>query len=149
MAYCATVTMHDHNGDAPHTIRYGRVPASVDSLEQLTHREVHRMMQRLQQDVMTIRRRAGPVPVVLLAAGAPELWRLFEQHLNENTLGCAPVKLVDAWHALEYIASAARLLESREKAWLGLMQRLQQDVITIRRRAGRVHRCRVAATRES
>ena len=94
MAYCTTVTMHDSNdnGDALHTIRYGRMPAAVESLEQLTHRDVHRMMQRLQQDVITIRRRAGPVPVVLLADGAPELWRLFEQHLNENKLGCTPVK---------------------------------------------------------
>jgi hypothetical protein len=123
MAYCATVTMHDSNGEALHTIRYGRMPAAVDSLEQLTHRDVHRTMQRLQQDVITIRRRAGPVPVVLLADGAPELWRLFEQHLNENKLGCAPVKLVDAWHALEYIAAAARLLESREKAWPGTFRR--------------------------
>lgn len=113
MAYCATVTMHDHNGDALHTIRYGRMPAALDSLEQLTHRDVHRMRHRLQQDVIAIRRRVGPVPVLLLADGAPELWRLFEQHLNENKLGCAPVGLVDAWHALEYIASAARLLESR------------------------------------
>jgi hypothetical protein len=101
MAYCATVTMHDQQGEALHTIRYGRMPVAVESLEQLTHRDVHRMMQRLWDDVIAIRRRAGPVPVVLLADGAPELWRLFEQHLNEKQLGTAPVKLVRAWHALE------------------------------------------------
>jgi hypothetical protein len=123
MAYCATVTTHDRDGEALHTIRYGRMPAAVDSLEQLTHRDVHRMMQRLRDDVITIRRGAGPVPVVWLADGAPELSRLFEQHLNEKQLGMAPVKLVDAWHALEYIASAARLLESREKAWPGTFRR--------------------------
>ena len=95
------------------------MPAAVDSVEQLTHRDVHRMMQRLRQDVLTIRRRAGPVPVVLLADGAPELWRLFDQHLNEKQLGAEPMELVDAWHALEYIAAAARLLERREKAWPG------------------------------
>jgi hypothetical protein len=55
------------------------MPAAVDSLEQLTHRDVHRMMQRLRDDVMTIRRRAVPVPGMLLADGAPEFWRLFEQ----------------------------------------------------------------------
>ena len=123
MAYRATVTMHDREGEALHTIRYGRMPAAADSLEQLTHRDVHRMMERLRDDVIAIRRRAGPVPVVLLADGAPELWRLFEQHLNERQLGTAPVRLVDAWHALEYIAAAARLLESREKAWPGTFRR--------------------------
>jgi hypothetical protein len=87
MAYCATVTMHDAHGEALHTIRYGRMPPAVDSLEQYTHRDVHRMMERLRQDVLTIRRRAGPLPIVLLADGAPELWRLFAQHFNEHTLG--------------------------------------------------------------
>jgi hypothetical protein len=75
MAYCATVTLHDQHGEALHTIRYGRMPEAVDSLEQLTHRKVHRVMKRLQQDVLTIRKRIGPVPVVLLADGAPELWK--------------------------------------------------------------------------
>lgn len=39
--------------------------------------------------------------------GAPELWSLFSQHFNSNALGFEPVKLVDAWHALEYLAAAA------------------------------------------
>lgn len=99
------------------------MPASVDSLEQLTHRDVHRMMQRLQQDVLMIRKRLGPVPVVLLADGAPEIWNLFARHLDARGLGIEPVRLIDAWHALEYIAAAARLLESREKIWPGTFRR--------------------------
>jgi hypothetical protein len=130
MAYCATVTIHDHDGEALHTLRYGRMPAAVDSLEQLTHRDVHRMMQRLRDDVIALRRRAGSVPVVLLADGAPELWRLFEQHLNEKQIGTAPVKLVDARHALEYVAAAARLPESGEKAWPGTFRRWKSWLLT-------------------
>ena len=99
------------------------MPAAVDTLEQLTHREVHRMMERLQQDVLTVRKRIGPVPVVLLADGAPELWKLFARHLDERSLGVEPVRLIDAWHALEYVAAAARLLESREKIWPGTFRR--------------------------
>jgi hypothetical protein len=49
-------------------------------------------MERLQQDVLTIRKRIGPVPVVLLADGAPELWKLFARHLDERSLGVEPVR---------------------------------------------------------
>jgi len=77
----------------------------------------------LLQDVLTIRQRTGPLPVVLLADGAPEIWGLFARHLNARTLGIEPIRLVDAWHALEYLAAAARLLESREKAWPGTFRR--------------------------
>jgi len=93
-----------------------------------------------------IRRRAGPLPVVLLADGAPELWSLFSQHLNAKTLGVAPFRLVDAWHALEYIAAAARLLEAHQKVWPGAFRRwkawlmLEQDgarrVLTALEKAG-------------
>jgi len=50
----------------------------------------------------------------LLADGAPELWNLFEKYLNERTLGIAPRALIDAWHALEYVSAACRLLEKHE-----------------------------------
>jgi hypothetical protein len=76
--------------------------AAVDILEQLTHRDVHRMMQRLQQDVLAIRRRAGPVPVVLLADGAPELWPLFEQHPSDlDALACSGLTLSAADRSVE------------------------------------------------
>jgi len=138
MAYCATVTLHDERGDALHTIRYGRMPPEAGSIESYTHRDVHRLMDRVRDDVLALRRRAGPMPVILLADGAPELWRLFSEHLNAETLGVVPVELIDAWHALEYIAGAARLLESKQKVWPGAFRLWKTWLLLEPRGAARV-----------
>ena len=126
MAHVATVTLHDEEGTALHTIRYGRMPPERDSLEALTHRDVHRLMQRLRDDVIAIRDKAGELPVVLLADGAAELWGLFRRHLNKRTLGVEPTELVDAWH----VAAAARFLEARSKAWPGSFRRWKSWLLT-------------------
>jgi hypothetical protein len=131
MAYCATVTLHDAQGEALHTIRYGRMPPTPGSLEAITHRDVQRLMERLRDDVLALRaQRHEELPVILLADGAPELWNLFARHLSCETLGVKPIELVDAWHALEYVAAAARLLESRGKAWPGSFRRWRTWLLT-------------------
>jgi len=48
--------------------------------------------------------------VTLLADGAPELWHLLTGSLNTETLGVPVRQLVDLWHLLEKLGSAARLL---------------------------------------
>jgi len=48
--------------------------------------------------------------VILLADGAPELWKLLTGSLNAETLGVPVRQLVDLWHLLEKLGSAARLL---------------------------------------
>lgn len=130
MAYCATITLHDARGEALHTIRYGRMPPEPGSIEAATHRQVHRLMERLRDDVRALRKQYESLHVVLLADGAPEFWNLFAQYLNEATLGVTPIPLIDAWHALEYVAAAARLLESRGKAWPGSFRRWKGWLLT-------------------
>jgi hypothetical protein len=101
MAYCGTVTLHDETGRALHTIRYGRMPPAQDSSEHYTHRGAHELMQRMRDDVVSLHSRRPELPVVLLADGASEMWNLLGAHLNERTLGVAPVELVDVWHVLD------------------------------------------------
>lgn len=128
MAYCATVTLHDKAGEALHTIRYGRMPPQADTAEYHTHRDVHRLMERLRDDVISLRCRVS-VPVVLLADGAPEVWNLLDRYLCERTLGVKPERMVDAWHVMEYVAAAARLLEGRGKAWPGTFRRWKETLL--------------------
>ncbi len=110
-------------------IRYGRMPPAPDSIDAVTHRDVHRLMERLRDDVRALRTKRPDMQVVLLADGAPELWRMFERFLNKTSLGVAVVQLVDAWHALEYVAAAARLLEQRERWDPGSYRACRQQLL--------------------
>jgi hypothetical protein len=100
MAYCATLTLHDRKGEALHTIRYGRMPNG----------DVAELCRTLAHDVCTLLRKHPVLGVILLADGAPELWKLLSAHLNAETLGVPVRQLVDLWHLLEKLGSAARLL---------------------------------------
>jgi hypothetical protein len=100
MAYCATLTVHDRKGEALHTLRYGRMPQG----------EGEELCRTLAQDVRTLLRKQPVLGVILLADGAPELWNLLAGSLNAETLGVPVRQLVDLWHLLEKLGSAARLL---------------------------------------
>lgn len=100
MAYCATLTLHDHKGEALHTIRSGRMPQG----------EVEELCRTLAQAVCTLLRKQPALRVILLADGAPELWNLLTGSLNAETLGVPVHQLVDLWHLLEKLGSAARVL---------------------------------------
>jgi len=113
MAYCATITLHDGNGESLHTIRYGRMPAG----------DTRSLMRRLAADVRALRKSRPDLQVVFLADGASELWGLYDTYMNKTEIGVNAVRLVDCWHALEYLASAARILEVHKKAWPGQFRR--------------------------
>jgi len=100
MASCATLTLHGRKGEAVHTIRYGRMPKG----------DVAELCRTLAHDVCALLRKQPGLGVILLADGAPELWKLLTEHLNTETLGVPVRQLVDLWHLLEKLGSAARLL---------------------------------------
>jgi len=100
MAYCAPLTLQDRKGAALHTIRYGRMPQG----------EVEDLCRTLTHDVCVLLRKQPGLGIILLADGAPELGKLLTDHLNAETLGVPVRQLVDLWHLLEKLGSAARLL---------------------------------------
>lgn len=100
MAYCTTVTFHDDTGEALHTIRQGAVP----------HVEPTELCDRLLADAVAILEQRPDLRVVLLSDGAPEMRALLRSALDETTLGTPVYELLDFWHLLEKLASAARVL---------------------------------------
>jgi len=127
MAYVATVTLHDGQGEALHTIRYGRMPKG----------DVRGLCQALARDVSALRAQRPDLKVVYLADGAVELWNLFDGYLA-RPLGANVTKLVDFWHVTEYLSAAAVVLETRRKAWPGQFRRWREALKTEDGAAGRI-----------
>jgi hypothetical protein len=110
MAYAATVTMHDAKGKALHTLRYGRMPKG----------DIEELCLALSDDVMTLVRACPNLLVVLLCDGAKELWNLLKKEFNPASLGQPVHCLVDLWHLLEKLGSAARLLYGEQEGTAAL-----------------------------
>jgi hypothetical protein len=106
MAYCATVTLHDREGQALHTLRYGRMPQG----------DIEQLCAGLAAEVRTLLRKRPTLQVMLLADGAPELWTHLDQALNKRTLGVPVHRLVDLWHLLEKLGKAATVLYGEARA---------------------------------
>jgi len=99
MAYCATITLHDAEGKALHTIRYGRMPKG----------DAKALVEGLTDDVMMLLHARPDLRVVQVCDGAAEMWNLLGAEMTEAKLKCAIVRLVDLWHLLEKLGKAARI----------------------------------------
>lgn len=100
MAYCGTVTLHDENGEALHTIRYGCMPEG----------DIVGMRDRLVADVATIVSKRSDLALQLLCDGAPEMWNLLEESFTEERFGKKIHGLVDLYHLTEKLGAAARAI---------------------------------------
>ena len=105
MAYCGSLTLHDADGEALHTFRYGTMPEK-DPLLLCWHiaNDVHRIMER----------KPG-LRLILLADGAHEMWDLLERHFVNDPYFGTPHRLVDFWHLVEKLSPAAKVIHGGEK----------------------------------
>jgi hypothetical protein len=108
MAYCGTVTIHDENGEALHTIRYGAMPGG----------DIIGLRDRLVADVATLVSKRRDLKLQLLCDGAPEMWNLLEEGFTEERFGSEIHRLVDLYHLTEKLGAAARIIESDSDALL-------------------------------
>lgn len=99
MAWVATVTLHDRDGNALHTIRYGAMPD--DGCESLLH--------GIAGDIIELLAKRPRLKLVLMSDGAHDL----VQHLATEVGGRVKrdfVQMVDFWHLAEKLGAAAPLL---------------------------------------
>ena len=104
MAWCATLTLHDKDGEAIRTLRYGRMPAG----------DAAKLCAGVLADAQALLAKKRRLDVVLLADGAAELWTLLDAAFNEASLGKPVHRLIDAWHLLEKLGAAARVIHRDE-----------------------------------
>jgi hypothetical protein len=106
MAYCGTVTLHDEQGEALHTIRYGCMPEG----------DVLGMRDRLVADVATLLTKR-PLEITLLCDGAPEMWGLLDEWFAAEPFTAFPIhRLVDLHHVMEKLGAAARVVDGAAPA---------------------------------
>lgn len=111
MAYCGTVTVHDAEGKALHTIRFGQMPG-FDSQD---------LCNAMASAVYRLREKSPELQLELLADGAHEMWNLLESSLPVEVFGERHL-LVDYWHVIEKLCPAAAAIHGTPAA-NGVVQR--------------------------
>lgn len=106
MAFSGAVTVHDKDGNALDTIRYGRMPnATADEVAQT-----------LAADVKSLLKKKPGLKVVRLSDGGADVRDALAAHVNGERLGVEVVDLIDIWHVVEKLGAAAAVIYGSEAA---------------------------------
>lgn len=111
MAFCATVTLHDKEGETLHTIRYGTMPNG----------DPNTLCVGLAGDVLALLDKDPKLAVSLLCDGAPEMWSRLDAEFTGDLFPKVS-RLIDFFHVIEKLAPAARLLAVGDDAAQALLR---------------------------
>ena len=103
MAFCGTVTLHDDNGDAIHTIRYGTMPEG----------DPDALCMGMSDDVAAMLAQRPDLKIALLCDGAKEMWTRLDAQFTTapfDTKKYIVARLIDFWHVIEKLALAAKVM---------------------------------------
>lgn len=103
MAWVGTVTLHDREGNALHSLRYGRMPDDGAT----------GLLQAMADDVRQILAKRPRLKVALLSDGAHDVVVQLAGEVGDR-LDEPPTQLVDFWHLIEKLAPAATILGDGE-----------------------------------
>ena len=113
MAYAGTVTLHDAEGEAIYTIRYGTMPNG----------DPQTLCMGMADDVLQILSRRPELELALLCDGAAEMWNLLDVEFNVGAFGDRTIhRMLDFWHVIEKLAPAANQLFGGADAKRNLMR---------------------------
>lgn len=127
MAYAGTLTLHDAEGRALRTLRYGAAPGEDASA----------LLERALADAVMLRQKCPRLRVVLLADGAPEMWRLLRTTFSPKLLGKRKVyEVLDFFHLVEKLAAAAKVVFGAEAD--AMMRRWRCSVLNTTSAATRI-----------
>lgn len=106
MVYCASLTLHDKDGRALQTLRYGCMPDDAPEA----------VAAALLADVEALRARRPALLVGVICDGAPEMWNLLDGAVAQAGLAESVRRLVDLWHLLGYVGKALRVRYDEARA---------------------------------
>jgi hypothetical protein len=109
MAYCGSVTLHDQDGEAVHTIRYGTMPDG----------DPEALCMGMSGDVAAILAQRPDLKIILLCDGAKEMWNLLDAQFTTEPFDTKKYivrRLIDFWHAVEKLGAAAKVLAAEAEA---------------------------------
>jgi len=109
MAYCGTVTLHDKDGEAIYTIRYGTMPEG----------DPESLCMGMSDDVAAMLAQRPDLKIALLCDGAKEMWNLLDAQFTTepfDTKKYVLTRLIDFWHAVEKLAPAAKVIAGAVQA---------------------------------
>ena len=104
-AYCGTVTLHDSQGEALYTIRFGQMPDG----------KPENLCNAMANAVYRLREKQPGLLLELLADGAHEMWNLLESSLPVEVFGRSH-RLIDFWHLIEKLCPAATVIHGATEA---------------------------------
>jgi hypothetical protein len=102
MGWCGTITLHEAEGNALDTIRYGRMP----------HEDGEDLAEALASDALALVKRRPKLKIVTLGDGAADVQALLEKHVDEESFKRPIRRLIDFWHVIEKLSDAANVMFS-------------------------------------
>ena len=102
MGWCGTITLHDAEGNALDTIRYGRMP----------HDDGDALAEALASDALALVKRRPKLKLVTLGDGAADVQALLEKHVDEESFKRPIRRMIDFWHVIEKLSDAADVMVS-------------------------------------